>query len=58
MPPAVHYKVLAELSAEDSSNITLQTKGFEQIPSSDMTATGFRLLKELLEEQYVAAALK
>jgi len=29
VPPSVHYKMLAELSAEESSNITLQIEIFD-----------------------------
>jgi len=58
MPPAVHCKLLAKLPAEEASNIILQTEIFEQMLNSGMTAAGLRVLKERLEEQYVAAALK
>jgi lipid A disaccharide synthetase len=56
--PATTARHLKELPEADSSNIVLQSEIFGQILNSNMTADGLRLLRDILEEQYVAAEKK
>ena len=55
---ATTARQLRELPEADSSKITLQSEIFSQILNSNMTADGLKLLRDMMEEQYVAAEKK